>query len=159
MRRPDRLTLLDNALADVDRSTGGRPVSRRQFIRTSGGLFLFSVAPMPVSIGCDTETVNQILRVAFLLAETAKLVGSLIDGDMRIDNPNTVCRTYDIAVKLAEAAGSTVMEPLQEKRICDAQNNFSLEDWALTPQTAGGHILSTILDGNSFSTPTFSVSS
>ena len=160
MKRIDRLTLLDNILRDKRRKHPDKAVTRREFVQTSAGLFIFAAAPIRVSSGCDTATIAAVLQVAFLIAEVARLVGELIKGDMRVDNPNTVCRTYDIAVRLAEvASGQTVMEPLEEKDICKGENNFSLDDWALMAKQAGEHQMSTVLDGQTFSSPSFGVTS
>ncbi len=155
MDRHDRLTLLDNF-------TARRGLTRREFVRNSAGLFLLSAVPLRAQQGCDAETAQTLLQVAFIVAQTAALIGEIIKGDMKIDNPNAVCRTYDIALQLSRlfgASGESVMQNTVEKGICDREHAFPLDAWNLVPSQGGEHILETMMDGQLFTSDPFGVGS
>lgn len=156
MQRHDRLTLLDNFLARDDKPG----LTRREFVRNSAGLFLLTAMPLRAQAGCDAATTDTVLKVAFLVAQTAALIGELIKGDMKVDNPNAVCRTYDIAIQLSRIFGGSdqsVVENTVEKSICDPEHAFPLDPWNLVPEQAGNHMLTTLMDGQMFSSDPFGV--
>ncbi len=129
---------------------------RRRFLQLGGASFLLMYAPLLAgSAGCDDP--DELAQIIFLIAQVALLVGEIIEGDVKITSPNTVCRTYGIAMSLNNVINGAQMESEQSVQLCKGDNMQPLNQWALTPQQQGQHTIQSMFDGQMFSSSPFVV--
>lgn len=131
-------------------------VSRRGLLKAGGGILIASALPA----ACGPGQAEEAAQVIFALVQAALLINEILKGSVKIDDPNTECRFYEILIKLTHLGTSEVVSANNNTiQICNGSQSHDLEKWNLQSSKEGDHQLSTVLDGRTFKSQAFRIGS
>lgn len=141
------------------RLLGDPHLPRRQFIRTSGGLFLALAAPSVVACTGDAETDAELVRlsVALLVAVVERSLSDEVNGDVVFQNDDNEPTAFRSRYNLLEDFGTQQQadEASYDYEVAPGREMFG---WGgLYPRALGEHLVRLLIPGAQYDSDPFRI--
>nr|BDT34452.1 hypothetical protein MFMH1_41210 [Myxococcus sp. MH1] len=143
----------------------GRPFTRRNILRTTGGILIATVLPI-YTTGCCTEDEAEcpadLQKYLILIAKAVQIVSQVIQGDLKLSDKNDRCRVYEFALDLFKqsdiSTGVAVSQGILEIESCPGKESIRpLEEARLLSQKTGIHLIQTTFAGGKVTSNDFDI--